>query len=314
MIEERKSKLLHTKLAASPKHPLLAGEHTRDNQISCILSPTTMAEMISNKNAATDYHSFFSGFFQAAREALKSEETERPLICMADCSPQLQSGMLLALSSGDGMASTRIKYGNIVLIHLLHCDKATPDIASASSGVDVTEPRKKVASDILTSLQRQIGVFLKECKSHVCHAPSDWVHRNKSSELAGMKPRFEGALRSAFDKATEESNMSVVVVQLSLLAAVLETEKFESPSFYDTAEMKGSRGHVEHAAEERMLRDVDSLIHAEPKNLHIQSLKDVHSRLNESDVKRSRILLCDGIVERAKALMKCSSFQLAMTL
>jgi hypothetical protein len=42
----------------------------------------------------------------------------------------------------------------------------------------------------------------------------------------------------------------VVVVQLSLVVAMLEKEKFESSSFYDTTETKDHRGPLEHAAEE----------------------------------------------------------------
>jgi hypothetical protein len=64
MVEDWKNKLLHTKLAVNPKYPVVSGQYTRDCQVSRMLSPLTMAEMVSNKNMASDYHDFFSRFLQ----------------------------------------------------------------------------------------------------------------------------------------------------------------------------------------------------------------------------------------------------------
>lgn len=304
MVEEWKDKILHTKLAVNPKYPIVESEYTRDKQVSRILSPLTMAEMVSNKNTATDYRDFFSGFHASVREVFQNDTTERPLIIMTDCSVQLESGALLAFSSGEGMASTRIEYGNIVLLHLLYYDKVVSTVTSATSGVDVTESKKEAASHVLASLRMKIGIFLKECRSHVFRAPKHWMHTNHSSEFAGMKPRYEGMLMKVFDEATIEPKISVVIVQLSLVVAMLETEKFDSPSFYDTTEMKDCRGSLEVAAEERMLQNVNSFIRVESERLHIQSLEDVRARLDHSDVKRKYILLHEDIVKRAKTLMK----------
>jgi hypothetical protein len=49
MVDELKDKILHTKLTVSPKFPVVDGKHARDKQVSCFLSPLTMAEMVSNK-------------------------------------------------------------------------------------------------------------------------------------------------------------------------------------------------------------------------------------------------------------------------
>lgn len=301
LVEQWKDKILHTKLAVNPKYPVIDGEYTRDKKVSCILSPLTIAEMASNKNTAEDYCDFFTGFLASVREAFPDEETERPLICMTDCSAQLESGLLLTFSSGEGKARTRIEYGNIVLLHLLFYDKAQSDCAS---GVDTSTSQRELASRVLTSLRVSVGVFLKECKSHVYRAPFQWMHRHKSNEFAMKKGRFERLLKSVFEKVTAEPQISVAIVQLSLVVALLETDKFDSPSFDDTMEAKDCRGPLEKEAEERVLRDVASFICLESEKLHLQSLDDVRSRLDDPGIKRKHILLHDVIIERAKVLMK----------
>jgi hypothetical protein len=130
------------------------------------------------------------------------------------------------------------------------------------------------------------------------------MHSHQSAEFAGTKPRFEGLLSKVFEEMTKETKISEVIAQLSLVVAMLETEKFESPSFYDTTEVKECRGELEEGAEERMLKAVDSFIRVESEKLHIQSMEDLRARLDHREMKRQHILLHDGIVERAKVLMK----------
>jgi hypothetical protein len=151
----------------------------------------------------------------------------------------------------------------------------------------------------------RVGVFLKECRSHVYRAPFQWMHRHKSNEFSMKKCRFEQLLKSVFEKVTAEPHISVVIVQLSLVVALLETEKFDSPSFDDAMEVKDCRGPLEKAADERALRDVASFICLESKKLQLQSLDDVRSRiLDDPGIKKKHIMLHDDIIERAKILMK----------
>jgi hypothetical protein len=143
----------------------MGGDYTRDKTVSRLLSPLTIAEMASNKNTANDVADFFNGFLASVTESFPDEETEKPLIIMTDCSPQLQTGALKTFSSGaGGMASTRMEYGNIVLLHLLFYDKA---LFNVSAGIDTTTSQTDVAKQVLASLRLRVGIFLKECRSHV---------------------------------------------------------------------------------------------------------------------------------------------------
>jgi hypothetical protein len=301
MVEKWKDKILHTKLCFNPKYCLIDGEHTREKGVSRLLSPLTLAEMASNKNTSNDIRDFFMGFLTSVRETFPNEETGRPLIYMTDCSAQLESGALLAFSSGTEMANTRIEYGNIVLLHLLFYDKALSDIAA---GVDVITLQRELALRVLMSLRVSVGIFLKECRSHVYCAPFKWVRKQKGNEIATSKSRFEGFVKSVFEKVTREPQISVAIVQLSLVVALLETDKFDSPSFDDTMEMKDCRGTLEKAADDRMLCNIASFIRVESEKLHIHSLADVTEQLTGKSMKNEKILLHNGIIERAKVLMK----------
>jgi hypothetical protein len=64
------------------------------------------------------------------------------------------------------------------------------------------------------------------------------MHSNKSAEFSGVKDCFEDLLRKVFNEAMKEPKITVVIVQLSLVIAMLETEKFCSQSFYDTTGKK----------------------------------------------------------------------------
>jgi hypothetical protein len=157
---------------------------------------------------------------------------------MTDCSVPLESGALMAFSSNEGMANTRNEYGNVVLLHLLYFDKAVADAKVKDSDSYSETAVTLVARQVLDSLRKFTGIFLKECRSHVYRAPAHWMHSNKSAEFSGVKDSFEDLLRKVFDEATKEPKVTVVIVQLSLVIAMLETEKFCSQSFYDTTETK----------------------------------------------------------------------------
>jgi hypothetical protein len=107
MVDSWKDKVLHMKLCLSPRYVIMGVNYTRDKTVSRLLSPLTIAEMASNKNTANDVADFFNGFLASVTESFPDKETEKPLIIMTDCSPQLQTGALKTFSSGaGGMAST----------------------------------------------------------------------------------------------------------------------------------------------------------------------------------------------------------------
>jgi hypothetical protein len=164
-----------------------------------------MAEMVSNKNTAVDYCDFFSGFLTSVRCASSSDAaTEHPLFIMTDCSVPFKSGALMAFSSNEGMTNTRIEYGNVVLLHLLYFDKAVADAKVKDSDSYSETAVTLVAHQVLDSLQKFTGIFLKECRSHVYHTPAHWMHSNKSAEFSGVKDHFEDLLQKVFDEATKE--------------------------------------------------------------------------------------------------------------
>jgi hypothetical protein len=164
--------------------------------------------------------------------------------------------------------------------------------------------QRDVALDVLAALRHTVGIYLKECSSHVCRAPFQWVHNQKDNEIANSKSRFEELVRSIFYKVMHEPKISVAIVQFCVVVALLETEKFNSPSFDETMPTKDFSGPLEKAAEDRMLSDVDSFISTESEKLHIQSLNDVKDKLELPAVKKRHITLHIGIIERAKVFIK----------
>jgi hypothetical protein len=128
------------------------------------------------------------------------------------------------------------------------------------------------------------------------------MHSNKSAEFSGVKDHFEDLLQKVFDEAMKEPKITVVIVQLSLVITMLETEKFCSQSFYDTTETKDHCGSLEEAAEERVLQAIDSFICVESQKLCIESLLEVHGCISASDTKRKCILLYEDVVDRAKRM------------
>jgi hypothetical protein len=94
---------------------------------------------------------------------------------------------------------------------------------------------QEAAQQIFDALRPRIGVFLKECASHVYRAPHSWVHRNQSSELvAAGKLRFENLFKASLSSLLKDNRISEVIVQLAVILAVLETKQFETPSLTDT--------------------------------------------------------------------------------
>jgi len=301
-VEDLKDKILHTKVTVSPKYVIVDAKHMRDKTVSRMMSPLTLAEMASNKNTAKDYREFYENFLASVEEVHPGEAKLRPLLCLTDCSPQLESGALLAFPVGDGVELTRIEYGNRILLHLLHFDKA---LLGFSRGEVSAESRKEVAAHVLISLRKHIGVFLKECKSHVCRAPITWLKRNKSSEFTHSRDRIDAILSKTFSSLLDELQVSELIVRLLLLVALFETRKFDSPSFHDGMEAKDHRGPSELETEKRLLKAVDDFIRHETARLRIDSLKEVTNRLGEvSAIKSWHILFHDGIIDRAKDLMK----------
>jgi hypothetical protein len=197
-----------------------------------------------------------------------------------DCSPQLESAILAAWAR-EGMITSRIEYGNLVLICLLHYDKLIAD--------DPDDPAKQVlaAKTVHAKLECRVGVLLKECTSHVFRAPRNWIHQHKGTEFSkSSKDRFYSLLSASFASILKDNRISEAIVRVSVILAVLETKRFETPSFSDTTA-------------------IDAFVGSESKKLHVYSTETVKSCNDQ------HLLLHEPIVERAKSLLKHSCVYLS---
>lgn len=305
-VEDMKGKVLHTILAVSPKYALLKdGSHHRDKTVSRMLSPLKLGEMVSNKNTGKDYFEMYQAFRATEREMFPDEEVTRPLLILTDCSAQLQSGSLLAYSSGEGMADTRIEYGNRTLLCLL-CYDAVVSRLEDDSGSS-SEELKDEAGHILAYLSCSVGVFLKECKSHVYRSPSEWLARicKRTNEFVLIRARVEDILKETLSLLLDENRISNAIVQLTLVAAMFDTEYFDAQEFDAFMEPKEHKGPIEKQCEQRLLRTIDAFIKEEAEQLRIGTLEQVGERLKDvNEIKSKHILLHSPIMERAKELMK----------
>ena len=297
-------KILHVKLAISPRHPLTDKEHMRDKKVSLMLSPLTIAEMVSNKNQGEDVYKFHMAFLNDVNKLFPNKDAAvSPLLQLTDCSPALESGALLAFPSPhQTKPMTRIEYGNILLIYLLHYDKMMKDIESGA----LVSSANAVASNIVKALREQyhVGIFLKECKSHVYRAPPRWL--KKSDKVPShIKDRVGDVMRKAFSLILVENRISVAIVQMCIVISMFETEYFITPSFDHTMETKNHRGDAEMAAEACLTRSIDSFIQSESQKLLIHSIADVDKRLGDSQaMHQSHIRVHDQIVDSAKTQMQ----------
>jgi hypothetical protein len=300
-IEGVTDKILHTKVTLSPKYALVRKEMMRDKSLLRMLSPLTVAEMISNSNKGVDITAFFRRFIQDAKDCHPEEPQPRPLMCMTDCSPQLESAALAAFGR-EGMVTSRIQYGNVMLVHLLHFDKEIADDPST---------RVETAKAIFSKLQLSIAIFLKECASHVYRAPKAWMHRNKSSEFGKSKSRFESLLAASFASILRDDRISVAIVRWSVILAMLETERFKTPSFSDTsASMRVGRNDEDRILEISRATAIDTFIKSESRVLYVDSLEDVDTTLaNVPD--DQHLLLHEPIIAKAKSLLKHSCVYLS---
>lgn len=305
-VPHMKDKVLHTIFSISPKYAIVPGQHMQDERVSRMFSPLILAEMVSNKNKAGDMVEFYRGFLDGANTVVPGEETGLPLLCLTDCAAALQSAALKAFASPLRTSDlTRMEYGNHMLIYLLHYDKLVADIESG----DTTLLRKDVASRIVKDLKerRLIVVFLKECKSHVCRAPPAWIRRQKGSDYPQhLKARVEDVLSHVFSKITKDNSIAHTMVQFAIVVALFETKRFDvMTKFDDGMETKEHKGQAEIAIENSMTRVIDGFVRNETQKLWIQSMDDVDEWLSDSGaIKRQHIVLHDGIVDRAKILMK----------
>jgi len=228
-VQELKHKIQHTKITVSPKYALVDRAQMQDKRVARMLSPLTIGGMVSNKNTAAEVHKFYSAFIKSVQETFPNEQYVNPLLCLTDCAAQLESAALTAFSA-EGMTTSRIGYGNRVLVHLLHYDKLMADIDEGRS----TVTRQEASIKNFNHLRKNISIFLKECKSRVYRAPTSWMHRNKSSEFTNSKVRFESALKATFVSLLEQNRISDAIVQGAIvIIAMLETERFVTSSFDD---------------------------------------------------------------------------------
>ena len=138
---------------------------------------------------------------------------------MTDCAAQLQSSALRVYASKDmDKKVTRIVYGNVVLIHLLHYDNLVVQLPTNGTG------KVAVAKMILDCLKVYFGVFLKECHSHVYRAPYNWVHSNKNGVFTPvLRSRFENVMRAAFGTILRVDSISEAILRMSIVIAMFET-------------------------------------------------------------------------------------------
>jgi hypothetical protein len=168
-----------------------------------------------------------------------------------------------------------------------------------------TSSRREAAIPIFEALRKKVGIFLKECKSHVYRAPPAWIRAHKSSEFAHTRGRFESLLKCVFLSVLEENSISVAMVQLSIVIAMLETETFVAPSFDGGMSTQDHRGPVELETELRLVEEIDAFIQRESELLRYRSMQEVEDRLSDdAAVKAKHILLHGPIIERAKSMMK----------
>lgn len=314
-VPDMKGKLLHTRIAVSPKYALITDQYMQDKAVNRMLSPLVMAERVSNKNTVVEMTTFFKSFLKDAEAVIPQETTGRPLLLTTDCSPALQSAALAAFSpAGRESTLSRMEYGNVMLIHLLHYDKLISDIKSGNSSMS----RKDAATALLKSLREQyrIGILAKECKSHVYRAVRDWMHKQKGPEFAA-KARLEEVFKGFIVQLLEENRISVVFVKLCLVVAMLQTERFSiSEQFGSSTEVKEHRGPQETAMEQQMTQNVANFIEEESQKLHIATLHEVQSRLGDgTNYRRRHISVHHDIVNRAMALIKnqCCAYLTTIT-
>jgi hypothetical protein len=266
-----------------------------------MLSPLTVAEMISNGNTGVDITAFFQAFIKDAKDCHPEEFPPKPLMCITDCSPQLESAALAAFGS-EGMITSHILYGNVVLMHLLHFDK---EIANDPS------TRVVAAKAIFSKLKLRIGIFLKERASHVYRAPHTWMHRNKSTEFSRwQKARFESLLKASFASILRDDRISEAIVRWSVILAVLETPRFKTPSFGDTSSTHNIKNKDDRTLELSHAAAIDAFIRSESKQLHVNSLEDIATTLLEVR-EDQHLLLHEPIVAKAKSLLKHSCVYLS---
>jgi hypothetical protein len=285
LVEGVTDKMLHTKVTV------------RDTM--GMNSPLTIAEMISNGNTGADITAFLQAFIRDAKDCHPEELPPRPLMCMTDCSPQLESAALAAFGPE---GTSRIMYGNAVLLHLLHFDKAIANDPST---------RVVAAKAIFSQLTLRIGIFLKERTSHVYRAPHTWMHRNKSNEFSKwQKARFESLLKASFASILRDDRISEAIVRWSVILAVLETPRFKTPSFSDTSDTHNGRNNKGRIMEMSHATAIDAFIQSESKQLHVDSLEDVATTLLE--VREDKhLILHEPIVAKAKSLLKHSCVYLS---
>jgi hypothetical protein len=211
---------------------MVGQEIMQDDRVNRLLSPVLVAEMVSNKNTATDYLDFYRKLLESEKELFPNEPAVKPLMCMTDCSAPLEAAALVAFSL-PGVAISRIKYGNYVLLYLLCYDKMIWDININPQSSDSTVHKlacQKAACEVLGALEQHTHIFLKECSAHVYRAPFAWAKNSK--KLPGnQKKRLDSLFKAFFSSVLRDSQISEAIVRFSIVLAVLETPRFKMQSF-----------------------------------------------------------------------------------
>jgi hypothetical protein len=212
LVDSIKDKVLHTKVNVIPKHALVESTAiAMSDPILCRnLSPLTLAEFASTRNATDDVFHFLSSFLESVSLLSPGRSTAKPLLFKSDCCPQLEAGALKAFAVGSGAGVTRIKCGNLVLVLLLHYDKVEWDIRNGNSSVTLKDAAVKI-HDIV---KETTGIFLKECSAHVWRAPDSWAHRNKKPVFAGVKERVRSIFKAFSSLSSKNAKFHFVLCDL----------------------------------------------------------------------------------------------------
>lgn len=112
-------------------------------------------------------------------------------------------------------------------------------------------------------------------------------------------------LVGSFTKLLEVGRISEVIVQLSLVVAMFDTDSFYSPPFHDRMKVKDHRGDAELATELQMCHNIHEFIATESSRIQINSLEEVDDQVRDATNLKAKWITCHhDIIVRAKALMQ----------
>ena len=290
-------KILHFFLSVNPKFSLLHKDVSLERMSGQILSPLLIAERISNVNNGDSLH----GFLQRVKDSLyemlgdaQDVNLPNPLLGLTDCSAAVQAAFLMTFPGSERTKDHgRQSYANTVSIHCRYFDMIIfRHLSAANQRTDgiieadyFNEDIKKTASTIITSMRRNCGMFLKQCRSHVFRAASGWPKHTLKVGLKGVpdaetKNRVMQILAANFTMLTAENSYTIALAKMSLLIALFQTEFFVCPQTFDRlSACQDHRSPTEIAIEESLHQSTTKFIEQLASSIQISSLAEVESKV-----------------------------------